>query len=512
MATSQESSSARLEELCNQRLSPRRLILASNRGPIEYHLTEDRQLQARRGSGGVVTALSSLSKYVELDWIASAMGEGDRQVARKAQGGRFRVPSVGENLYLHFMVSPRNTYHKFYNVICNPLLWFLQHYMWSSSRTPNIDHVVYDAWENGYVPVNQAFAQAITDEVTRNETPPIVMLNDYHLYLAGAYIRRQIPNLVIYHFIHIPWPSPTYWQLLPSFMRQAILESLCATDIVGLQTGRDVRSFLHCCESFIDQAEIDYKQQTVRINEHIVQVKAYPISIDVTSLKKMVSSARLQEYEGKLRPLCGEQTIVRVDRAEPSKNIIRGFRAFDRLLEQYPQFQGKVKFIAFLVPTRTHLRPYQRYMEEVTQLIEAINKKYGTEEWHPIDFFYENNYIQAIAGMRLYDVLLVNAVIDGMNLVAKEGPTVNNCDGVLVLSETIGACEQLGPDALTVAPADLEGTTQALYTALTMPPDERNKRAISLKKSIEEHDVTNWLLHLLEDTVNLVQEQSEKAT
>ncbi|GAJ05951.1 unnamed protein product, partial [marine sediment metagenome] len=127
-----------------------------------------------------------------------------------------------------------------------------------------------------------------------------------------------------------------------------------------------------------------------------------------------------------------------MDRAEPSKNIIRGFRAFDRLLEQYPQFQGKVKFIAFLVPTRTHLRPYQRYTEEVTQLIEAINKKYGTEEWHPIDFFYENNYIQAIAGMRLYDVLLVNAVIDGMNLVAKEGPTVNNRNGVLILSETIG--------------------------------------------------------------------------
>ena len=512
MATSQESSSARLEEFCNQRLSPRRLILASNRGPIEYHLTEDRQLQARRGSGGVVTALSSLSKYVELDWIASAMGEGDRQVARKAQGGRFKVPSVGENLYLHFVVSPRNTYHKFYNVICNPLLWFLQHYMWSASRTPNIDHIVYDAWENGYVPVNQAFAQAITDEATINETPPIVMLNDYHLYLAGAYIRRQIPNLVIYHFIHIPWPSPSYWQLLPNFMRQAILESLCTTDIVGLQTRRDVRSFLHCCESFINQADIDYRKQTVRINEHIVQVKAYPISIDVTSLKKVVSSARLQEYEEKLRPLCGEQTIVRVDRAEPSKNIIRGFRAFDRLLEQYPQFQGKVKFIAFLVPTRTHLKPYQRYTEEVTQLIEAINKKYATKEWHPIDFFYENNYIQAIAGMRLYDVLLVNAVIDGMNLVAKEGPTVNNRNGVLILSETIGAYEQLGPDALTVAPADLEGTTQALYTALTMPPDERNKRAISLKTPIEEQDVTDWLLHLLEDTVNLVQERSEKAT
>jgi len=213
-----------------------------------------------------------------------------------------------------------------------------------------------------------------------------------------------------------------------------------------------------------------------------------------------------------LRPLCGEQTIIRVDRVEPSKNIIRGFKAFDMLLERYPQFVGKVKFIAFLVPTRTHLKQYQRYNLQVNQLIEAINNKYGTEEWHPIDLFYENNYTQAIAGMRLYDVLLVNAVIDGMNLVAKEGPTVNNQDGVLILSETVGACEQLEQNALTVSPADLEGTAQALYTALTMPPDERKRRAAGLKRSIEEEDLTNWLLHLLEDIVNLVSERSETST
>ena len=512
MAASQKGNDARLRELCSAKLSQRRLILASNRGPIEYHFTQGGQLEARRGSGGVVTALSSLSRYVELDWVASAMREGDREAARRAHGGRFKVPSARENLYLRFVVSPRNTYHKFYNIFCNPLLWFLQHYMWSSSRTPNIDRVVYDAWENGYVPVNQAFAEAVISEAEGSELPPVVLLHDYHLYLASAYIRRQMPNVVIHHYIHIPWPSPSYWQLLPNSMRQAIISSLCTADIVGLQTGRDVRSFLHCCQSFIDEAEIDYRQRTVQINDRIVQVKAYPISVDVAGLKQLVSSTRLKEYEEKLRHLYGEQTIVRVDRAEPSKNILRGYRAFDTLLERYPQFQGKVKFIAFLVPTRTHLKQYQRYTQDVTQLIEAINNKYGTEEWHPIDFFYENNYAQAIAGMRRYDVLLVNAVIDGMNLVAKEGPTVNNRDGVLILSETVGACEQLGQNALTVAPADLEGTTQALYTALTMPPEERSKRAAALKRSIEEEDITNWLLHLLQDAVNLIQERSETST
>ena len=504
MLASPESSSSRLKELCSQRFSSRRLILAANRGPIEYYFTEDRQLRSRRGSGGIVTALGSLSNYVELNWIVSAMGEGDREIARRAQGKRFAIPSVSNNLYLNFIVCPRNVYHKFYSIICNPLLWFLQHYMWNSPRTPNITWQVHDAWENGYVPVNQAFAQAVIAEASDNESPPIVILNDYHLYLASSYIREQMPSLVIQHFIHIPWPSPSYWQLLPGYMRQAIHRSLCTTDIVGLQTRSDVRNFLHCCEAFINEAKIDYEQQTVQLNGHILQVKAYPVSVDVDGLRKLVTSARVKEYEEKLRHLCGEQTIIRVDRVEPSKNIIRGFRAFDTLLERYPQFLGKVKFLAFLVPTRTHLKLYQRYIEEVTQIIEDINSKYGTEEWHPIDFFYENNYIQAISGMCLYDVLLVNAVIDGMNLVAKEGPTVNNRGGVLILSETVGACEQLGQNALTVAPTDLEGTTQALYTALTMPLEERNKRAAELKKSIEEEDITNWLSCLLEDAANLI--------
>ena len=384
--------------------------------------------------------------------------------------------------------------------------------MWNSPRTPNIDRVVYDAWENGYVPVNQAFAQAVVAGASRSKLPTIILLNDYHLYLTGAYIREQLPDVVIQHFIHIPWPGPRYWKLLPSFMRLAITQSLCAADIVGLQTERDVFAFLQCCQTFIDGAKVDYDQMTVRVKDHITRVNAYSISVDVPGLKKLVLSDRVREYEEKLRPLCGEQTIVRVDRAEPSKNITRGFKAFDVLLSRYPQFQGKIKFLAFLVPTRTQVKLYQRYIQDVNELIAAINEKYSTDEWHPIDFFYENNYLQALAGMRLYDVLLVNAVIDGMNLVAKEGPVVNNRDGVLILSETVGACEQLGQSALTVAPADIEGTTEALYAALTMPPDEKNRRAMELKQSIEEADLTDWMCCLLEDAVNLVEQQPVTST
>jgi trehalose 6-phosphate synthase len=375
--------------------------------------------------------------------------------------------------------------------------------MWDTSRSPNIDRVVYDAWEKGYVPVNEAFARAVIEEAGRSERPPIVLLNDYHLYLASSYIRQALPEQIIQYFIHIPWPSSSCLQLIPAVMREALLRSLCTSDIVGLQTMRDVHSFLSSCDYFLKEAEIDYGGQNVHLGGHTVRVRAYPISIDVPGLNRLLDSERLREYVTKLKPLCGEQTIVRVDRMEPTKNIIRGFRSFDMFLERYPEFRGRVNFICFLVPSRAHLRVYQRYNEDVKHQIELINGKYGTEDWQPISYFYENNYTQALAGMSLSDVLLVNAVADGMNLVAKEGPTVNSRDGVLVLSEGVGACEQLGEYALVVSPADLEGTVQALYQALTISPEEKRRRAREMKRAIAEEDLTDWVIKLMEGVVNL---------
>ncbi|HEX77857.1 MAG TPA: trehalose-6-phosphate synthase [Dehalococcoidia bacterium] len=508
MATKHEGNVARLRKLCQEKLGQRNIILASNRGPFEYQIGEDGRLRVHRGSGGVVTALSSLSQYAELTWIASAMGEGDRKAAERVQGGHFRAPLLGQSLFLRFVVNPRNVYHKFYSIICNPLLWFLQHYLWNLSHNPNIDSVVYDAWNNGYVAVNRAFAQAILAEAGQMRQPPVVMLHDYHLYLTPALVRKEIPDLIIQHFTHIPWPTPTYWRLLPSTMRTDIIESLCAADIVGLQTQRDVQHFLYCCAEFLKEADVDLKEHAVYCNGHRTWVKSYPVSVDVTSLHRMVSSARVQEYERKLRSHLGEQTIVTVARAEPSKNIVRGFRAFHMLLKAYPEFLGRIKFLAFLVPTRTHLKLYQRYTQEITELVNTINSDLGTETWQPIEVFYENNYPQAIAAMRLYDVLLVNSVVDGMNLVAKEGPTVNANNGVIILSDTAGAWEEIGQHALSVAPADLEGTMQALHQALTMSPEEREARATALKQVIEEADITQWLFSQLSDLASLCQEQA----
>jgi trehalose 6-phosphate synthase len=494
-----------LADLCKDQVRQRRLIVASNRGPFEYHTTEEGILQPRRGSGGVVSALSALSQHAKLTWIASAMGEGDRKMAERIQGRYFRAPPPEQNLYLRFVVTSRSVYHKYYSIFCNPILWFLQHYMWNSSHTPNIDSTIYDAWTNGYIPVNQAFAQAVIAEAKEYDLAPLVMLNDYHLYTAAAYIRQVMPQLNMQHFTHIPWPTTSYWQLLPRLMRDEICKGICANDIVGFQTMRDVHNFLHSCETFLQRAEADYRACTIQFEGHLTRVRAYPVSVDVDSLERIASSPRAHQYEEKLRSLCEEQVVIRVDRAEPSKNIVRGFRAFNILLGRHPELVGKVKLLAFLVPTRTHLKPYKRYFDEITQLIETINSKYGNEKWQPIELFYENNRPQALAAMRLYDVLLVNPVIDGMNLIAKEGPALNTRDGVLILSEGAGAHVQLGQHALSVAPADIEGTVEALYQALTMPAEEKKRRALALKKVIAQEDATMWIYHQLEDLLELPQ-------
>jgi trehalose 6-phosphate synthase len=501
-----------LIRLCQELLSNRHLIIASNRGPVQYNVAEDGTLEALRGGGGVVTALSSFAHYVkDVTWVCCTLSEGDRRAAEAAGNRRFRLPLEEQNSYLHFVTPPENAYHKYYNIVCNSLLWLLQHYMYDSSRSPNIDNKLYDAWGNGYVEVNRAFAEAIIAEAEEGDAPPLVMLHDYQLYLVAGYIRSQMPEAILQYFIHIPWPDARYWQLVPIVMYRSILESLCAADIVGLQTGRDVDNFLEICEFALPGAEVDWQSHTINWNGRRTKVASYPISIDVSELRTLAYSTQVQEYEEKLRPYFEGQTIVRVDRTDPSKNIIRGLRAFRILLQRYPQFRGKVKLIFYLVPSRSGVKLYQRYAQEIMELVAAINAKYGDEEWQPVKVFYENNYPQAIAGLRHYDVLLVNPVLDGMNLVAKEGPIVNTRDGVLILSEGAGAHEQLGASALSVAPADLEGTAQALYAALTMPLEERKRRAEALRKAIEDEDITLWLYRQFEDIKVLIQKQPPKA-
>lgn len=508
---------AAMEERITGVVKNRPLIMVSNRGPVQFTQERNGTFSTKQGSGGLVTAVSTVLQENEAVWIAATMGRGDRARWQKAidSGEAFIPPSESQtNFHLRFVAPDEAAYHKYYNVISNPLLWFLQHYLWDTPRAPDITHETWDAWRNGYHVVNQQFANEIVAacDNLRDQGEPIVMLQDYHLYLCPGMIRAQRPHAVIQHFIHIPWPDPDYWRLLPSEMRQAICEGMLGNDIVGFQTKSHARSFMYTCEAYVPDCEIDYANRVVRWNEREIRVEAYPISIDPEAVKRTAYSQEARAYERYLPTHWNEYTILRTDRAEPSKNIIRGFQGYDRFLELHPEFRDRVNFIAVTQPSRMDVEEYRDYLDDISAIVGRINAKYANVEtgWQPIQLIMGEKYARVLAAMKWYDLLIVNSLMDGMALVAKEGALVNERSGVLLLSEGAGAVEQLGDWALVVSPADIEGHAEAIFQALTMPMSERHRRASAMKRQIESNDVLMWFRDQLRDIVLLEDRQQSE--
>lgn len=494
----------RLQELCSSVFSQRPLLIASNRGPLEHYISPTGRIESRKGSGAIVTALNALTQMVDLTWISAALGEGDRRMIEEGNETKVKSNLPGQRIYARYVNIPRRTYHKYYNVFCNPLLWYLQNYMWNFPYNPNLAADVHQAWETGYVTVNELFSEAVKNESLETGKDQIILIHDYHLYLLGGYVRRQFPNAIIQHFSHIPWPSAQHWLMLPKHMRETIFRSMIANNILGFQSKRDVRNFLTSCEEFVSDCEVDYSKSSISSSLGNCYVKAYPISVNLNDIERIADSPRVIEYQQALKKQISNKVIVRVDRGEPTKNIVRGFKAFELLLNRYPDLRGNVSFLAFVVPSRPHIRQYQRYMDEINRTVSDINSRFGTESWQPIVTYLENNYTQAVAGLKLYDVLLVNPVVDGMNLIAKEGPIVNQRNGTVILSEATGAFEELKDWVVGVAPTDIEGTMNAMYQALVLTDVERELNSEGLIKHIRHRDISNWLCDQLSDISDLI--------
>jgi trehalose 6-phosphate synthase len=483
-------------------LAGHRVIIASNRGPVTFSMNEEGEFEAERGGGGLVTALLGMCRYTEATWVASAQSEADRL------WGEGDVPlENGSTIRVRFVTPDEQAYENYYSVISNPLLWFLQHSMWDVPRAPVIDRSTWEAWEEGYVAVNRQFADAVARECHATEGPALVMLQDYHLYLAPRFIRklmRRYDRPVLSHFVHIPWPGPEYWSILPPTMRQAILEGLCGADLLGFQTREDGLNFIRTCESHLPQAQVNFRRGRVWYRNHATRIRDFPISIDIEALRERASSAEVAAQRADIEErVNGLRTILRVDRIEPSKNIVRGFQAFDEMLELHPEHQGEVRFLALLVPSRMAVDEYQDYLEELMAVAGRVNAKYGTSEWEPVRVLVGESYDRAVAALQLYDVLLVNSIADGMNLVAKEGPIVNQRDGVLVLSERAGAHQQLEPGAIVISPCDVFATAEAMHQALMMSGEERREQAQRLAWLVEQEDITDWLCQQLNALMDL---------
>ncbi len=494
------------ESAFNRLFEGRPLIIASNRGPVTFTHEGGDKFSSRKGSGGVVTAVSTIARDHQPIWIAAAMTEGDRLRAKLAnEQGEALISPPGDrpDFRVRFVVPEPEAYHQYYNVISNPLLWFLQHYLWDTTRSPDITAEVWTAWHDGYEHVNRMFADEVIAAAEQCDSEPVIMLQDYHLYLCPGFIREKRPNAIIQQFIHIPWPDPDYWRLLPLKIRRQICEGLLSNDVIGFQTRDHARSFMYTCEAYVPGVRIDYATRGVVWNGRRIEVRAYPISIDVEAVRRTAYGKEARAHDRYLPNYLNEYTVLRVDRVEPSKNIVRGFQAFGRFLESHPEYLGRVNFMAILVPSRLDVEEYRDYLDDVSAIVGRINAHYANVEtgWQPIHMILGENYPRALAAMRWYDVLLVNSIIDGMNLVAKEGCLLNERNGVLVLSEGAGAADQLGDDPLMIAPTDVEGTAEAIFQALTMPLKERRRRAENLRRTVESDDVAKWFREQLWDIV-----------
>jgi trehalose 6-phosphate synthase len=478
--------------------SRRKLIVVSNRAPVAFSRDADGERGAQRGGGGLVTALRSLVSRHDVTWIASAMTDEDRVVAEEAGGEAVdETARDGSPYRLRLVSHDPNAYDWYYNVVANPVLWFIQHHLWGLATAPDVDQGLHHAWTEGYVAVNRNFADAVLAELER-DPESAVFFHDYHLYVAPALVREQAPEATLAHFVHIPWSMPEYWRVLPDPIRRAIHEGVLANDVISFHTKRWRRNFLWSCEDILD-AEVDFAAGCIRVNGRSAGVRVHAISVDPDEFDAVAESRSVLELESAIARDRPEFLLLRVDRTDPSKNVVRGFRAFELYLEAHPEMHGRVGMLALLDPSRQDIPEYSEYLAAIQRAARTVNDRFQQESWVPIDLRIEDNFPQAVAAYKQFDALLVNAIFDGMNLVAKEAPLVNTRDGVLILSENAGAHEELGEWALTVNPFDVAGQAEAIHEALSLPVEERRRRSRAIRAQVREHDIGAWIEALLRD-------------
>ncbi|MFP5218987.1 MAG: trehalose-6-phosphate synthase [Actinomycetes bacterium] len=492
------------------------VVLLSHRGPVSFD--RDPATGARtasRGAGGLVTALSGFAGHLsDAVWVCVAAGDEDVAVAREAAGEPVRVAldddprlvdgaDVDRSVALRLVEVPPDVHEAFYGTVANPLLWFLQHRLHSLGTSPALTRQDRAAFEGGYAAANRLAAEAVVEQVVAAGGAAVVMLHDYHFYLVGELVRQHCPDVLLSHFVHIPWPGPDAWRVLPPDIRERLLEGLLGCDVVAFHTEADARAFLLCVQELLGLL-VDLKHMEVQYGSRRVRARAYPISIDIESLEETAHTEGADEHLAALDAQLGDASLLlRVDRTDPSKNIVRGFTAFELLLDEHPELHGSVVFLALLQPSRQDVPEYAAYLADIGAAAAAVNAKYGTAEWQPVDLRLASDMALATAAYRRCDVLVVNAVADGMTLVAKEALVVNERSMVLALSEATGAHDELGRFAVTLHPFDIAQQADALHEALTMPPELRRERHRHAAQVVRHNDVRRWLQVQLDELAEL---------
>ena len=448
------------------------VLVASNRGPVSYEVGDDGSLRAKRGGGGLVSGLSAIGPDADALWVCSALSDGDREAVRRG---------VGED-GVRMLDIPADVHTDAYNGIANSVLWFVHHMLYQTPLEPVFDAEFRRQWAS-YETYNRAFAEALAQEAAEGA---VAIVQDYHLCLVPGMLRELRPDLRIGHFSHTPWAPADYFRMLPDDIREQLLTGMLGADRLGFLTHRWADAFTACCTEFAGGVG------DTRIGVH-------GLGADADFLRARSHEADVEERIVALREEigAGRRAIVRVDRTELSKNIVRGLLAYRQLLDDHPELLEQVVHVAFAYPSRQDLAVYRDYTAEVQRVADEINSRYGTPGWTPVVLHVKDDFARSLAAYRLADVALVNPIRDGMNLVAKEVPVVSDEGCVLVLSREAGAYEELGEDAIPVNPYDVIGTAAALHEALTMSAGERAERTKRLTAAATALPPAQWFLEQL---------------
>jgi trehalose 6-phosphate synthase len=454
------------------------VIVLSHRGPYRFERDEagdGTTFIAKRGAGGVVSALGPLlAERPEATWIAAALSDDDRAATR---AGATR----GLDVDLHLLDLDRDQHRLHYDVIANGVLWFWLHGMFDRVQRPRFDLRFREAWQ-AFVAVNEEFADAAAKIAEPND---VVLAQDYQLMLVPQMLRTRRPDLRVVHFTHTPFAGPDDTNVLPDDVAHDLCASL-ASGPAGFHTARWADAYKRSARTVLGR------------RASISAPFAASLGPDVAALEETASSNATRAAAAALADAVGDRLVVlRADRIEPSKNIVRGFAAYDRLLEARPGLRGRVVFVAMLYASRQGLAEYLAYANQIEQIVTRVNERWATRDWQPILLDDRDDFCRSVAGMQRYDVLLVNPLRDGLNLVAKEGPACNRRDGLLCLSPEAGAFDELKPAAIAVHPYDIEQCAAALDTALSTPLDERSRISARLRALATARTPADWLADLV---------------
>jgi len=449
----------------------RATLVASNRGPLAFTLGPDGKPVARHApGGGLVTGLARVSDLPGSVWVCAALSDADRAAAGPA-GGVFTTAGGGR---VRMLTMDPDVFEAAYNRVANATLWYLHHEMFATPTEPVFDQAFDRDWRD-FVTYNEAFAHALAGEAPSGGR---VLVQDYHLSLVPRMVRELRPDLRVGFFAHTPWAGPETFALLPDRYAAPLVAGVLGADAVGFLTHRWAQSFL---ASVAARGLAVSDRATVAHEGHTTAVAVHPLGVDPAELATLAAGPQVAARAVELREAtAGRRLVVRVDRTEPSKNIVRGLLAFRELLVRWPHWRGRVVHVVHTYPSRHALAAYREYTAAVHTTADAINDELGDPGWQPVLLTVADDLSRSLAAYSLADVVLVNPLRDGMNLVAKEAMVVAGGAAALVLSTEAGAAEELGDLAFLVPPCDVSATAEALLAALETDPATRMHRRAEL--------------------------------